>query len=827
MTDGYARWTAFVERRHRAILVMSVVLALGSALSLRALRLDLDVLDMLPTGAPAFDDFKRFVADFGELDELAILVEAEDRTRAEAFADAFVGALRGLPSVRTVQGRIDTDAVNTGILGRYLYNYLPLAAYADLGRRLTPAGIDAAVAANRAILQTPFDLQAAAWVQRDPLGLTALAARSLAAGLNDERISVAGGYLQSADGTAILLIVRPTRTAFDIAFTTAFMAAVRAAEAGARTVAGSSPALRVGYTGSYVFALEDAATIRWDIAQYGVLALAGVLTVFVVGYRQLRILPCVAYGLILATLLTFLAGVVGYGTLNAVSLSFAALLYGLSIDAAIHYYTRLMQERQNADLRTAVAHTLRGLGGVTIVATVTTAAAFGIIAFSNLGGVSQLGALTAFGMLVNAAEFFVLYPALSFWWPGAMRSARVLDAPRLGRLAALSVQHRRPLLTACTLALPGLAWLASGVTVDADLMRLRPRESPGLRVEQEIARRFGAKPNTAAVLVQASDTDIAIEHSEAVATALDGLRTDGLVEVVRSPTVLLPSPRTQRERLAAFAGLPRTAAAAELREALARHGFRVAAFEPFLKGFVHPQQTVLHRDDPALAPFEPLLERYVRVRPNGVTVATYVQPAPGTDVAAVARRLRAMLPEVPFVVAARALLETELRRLLRRELLWFFVLAFSVNLLFVLVRFPRIKTAAAILLPEVMVALSLLALMRVLGIGVGPVNVIVLPLILGIGVDHCVYVAERYQRGDSAATAVRHVGRALTVSALTTIAGFAFLALSEYPALAGMGELTAASLLGCLVAAVTLLPALLERPAEDEDPVNGASSRVR
>lgn len=824
MSHGYARWVAFVERHHRAILAGSLVLALVSALSLRALRLDLDVLDMLPTGAPAFDNFKQFVGEFGQLDELVVLVTANDENTASAFADVFVPELRRLRSVRTVQGRVDANEVSTGILGRYVYNYLPLAVHDELRRRLSPAGVDAAVAANRAILQAPFDLQAAAWVQRDPLGIAALAGRSLATALGDNRIDVAGGYLRSADGLALLLVVRPVQSPFDIAFTKAFMAEVRAAEAKARAALDFPAALRVGYTGGYAFALEDEATIRWDIAQYTVLALAGVLAVFAAGYRQLRILPCVAYGLVLATLLTFLAALIAYGTLNAVSLSFAALLYGLSIDSAIHYYTRLMQERQRFDLRTAVTRSLGALGSATLLATSTTAAAFAVIGFSNLGGVSQLGTLTAFGMLVNAVEFFVLYPALSFRWPAAMTAPRPLDAPLLGRVALASVRHRRPLLATGIMAVPVLLWLAAGVSFDVDLMHLRPRDSPGLRIEQEIARRFGTRPDTAAVLVRGPDVDSALEHSEAVAAASERLREEGLVGAPLSVTALLPSERTQRERLQAFAALPRHEAAAALRAALPRHGFRPALFDPFLADLVGPHDAIVRPGDPALAAFEPLLQRYVRLRPEEAIVATYLQPAPGVDMTVIEGRLRAVLPATPFVVASRALLEAELGKLLRWELLWFFVAAFGVNFLLVLVRFPRLTAAAAILLPEALVSLALLALMRAADIGIGPVNVIVVPLVLGIGVDHCVYVAERVQRGDSPARAVRHVGRALAVSALTTIAGFGFLALSEYPALAAMGELTAASLLGCLVAAVTLLPATLAVGAANEDTVDGTAS---
>ena len=222
-----------------------------------------------------------------------------------------------------------------------------------------------------------------------------IAARALAAAFDDATLNVSGGYLSTPDGTALLIFVRPTHNAFDIAFTTHFMQQVRDVEAQARAAATGAGALRVGYTGSYAFALEDAATLKWDVGRYTLLALVGVLAIFYLGYRNLRILPFVTYPLVLSTLITFAVSLVCYDQLNAVSLSFAAILYGLSIDSGIQYYTRLLQELEHADLRGAVMRTLAGLGRANVVASATTAAAFFVIGFSQLAGVSQLGFLTA------------------------------------------------------------------------------------------------------------------------------------------------------------------------------------------------------------------------------------------------------------------------------------------------------------------------------------------------------------------------------------------------------------------------------------------------
>lgn len=810
MSFDPARWVSWIERRYKALLAGSLALTIVCALSLFALRLDLDVLDMLPHGAPAFDNFKTYVSEFGELNELIVLIESDSPEDLEPFADELVARVGRLDTVAQVQGRLDPEPIQSGILGSYLFNYVPLEGYEQLAKRLTPEGVDAQVAGNRAALGAPFDLATAQWVRRDPFGITRLAAQALAQGIPDNRVRIGGGYASTPDGTAILVMVRPRRSAFDIEFTTAFMAAVRAAEARARDAAGSASSLRVGYTGSYAFALEDAATLKWDIGKYTILALLGVLATFAAGYRSLRVLPFVTYPLLVSTLVTFAAGLLWYARLNAVSICFAAILYGLSIDSGIHYYTRLLQERRDADLRTAVARTLGGLGAANVVASATTAVAFCVVGFSQLTGVSQLGFLTALGMLVTIAEFFLLYPALTFALPAATFAPRALTTPRLGAIAAASSRHARGIGVGLAVLTAGLAWVASGVGLDVDLTHLRPGDSVAMRVQERIAERFGGDVVAGAVLVRAADTEGALQQSERLAPHLLAYQEEGLLKSFRGVGALLPSERTQAERLRAFEGLPRAQAAEWLATALPRYGFAATAFDTFLESWLQPQRELVRLDSAALDPLRPVLERYIRVRPDSVTVATYLEPPPGVSLSAVEARLRHDIPELEMVVASRGLLQDELGRMLRRELIGFCLASFALNLVLLLWNFPQLKVAGAILIPEAVVILACFAAMRLGGVAIDPVNLIVVPLILGIGVDNCVYVAERWRQGEDFGASLSHGGRALGVSALTTMAGFGFLGLSEYPALARLGAVAALGLFLCFVASVTILPALIQ-----------------
>ena len=95
------------------------------------------------------------------------------------------------------------------------------------------------------------------------------------------------------------------------------------------------------------------------------------------------------------------------------------------------------------------------------------------------------------------------------------------------------------------------------------------------------------------------------------------------------------------------------------------------------------------------------------------------------------------------------------------------------------------------------------------GVPVDPINLIVPPLLVGIGVDNGVYLIAAVRERGGLGPAVRVVGRAIAITSLTTIAGFGFLAFSTYPPLATMGRLMAIGLSLCLAGTFLLLPALL------------------
>ncbi|MGE4428686.1 MAG: MMPL family transporter, partial [Solirubrobacteraceae bacterium] len=103
-----------------------------------------------------------------------------------------------------------------------------------------------------------------------------------------------------------------------------------------------------------------------------------------------------------------------------------------------------------------------------------------------------------------------------------------------------------------------------------------------------------------------------------------------------------------------------------------------------------------------------------------------------------------------------------------------------------------------------------------LGLPLNPLSVILGALVVAIGTEFSVLLAERHRQeieaghGDAVAIArtAASTGRAVGASAATAIAGFAILAVSDIPLLRQFGLVTVLDLVVALVAVVVVLPAL-------------------
>jgi hypothetical protein len=309
-------------------------------------------------------------------------------------------------------------------------------------------------------------------------------------------------------------------------------------------------------------------------------------------------------------------------------------------------------------------------------------------------------------MFITIGEFFILYPALAFL---LLRRGAPLpspsDTPRLGHWAAAARRHARA-VRVVVLAVAALGALAaSRVALDPTLHRLRPAASPRCACRRSSSCALHALGAGRAVLVGGRDTESALVAGEQVAARLRGYRDDGLIDGLR------PSTRWRRRRRCNAPGWRNTTpcrARRRWRASTASCAPRASAGA--LHGVRHQLRRAAHRDrDGRLAGAGALRfgGRTARARaPGGTMVAAYVDPTDGGSWPAIAARLHADLPELSVAVAARALLEDTLRRVLRHEVILFIGLAVLVNLLLLWLTLGNLRDRVAVLVPVLFVVVT-------------------------------------------------------------------------------------------------------------------------
>ncbi len=99
-----------------------------------------------------------------------------------------------------------------------------------------------------------------------------------------------------------------------------------------------------------------------------------------------------------------------------------------------------------------------------------------------------------------------------------------------------------------------------------------------------------------------------------------------------------------------------------------------------------------------------------------------------------------------------------------------------------------------------------------LGVKLNFMNVGILPLVLGTGVDVGIHMVRLYlddPQGDVRAL-VSRIGTSVLLASLTTLASFGTMAFSRNRGLSSVGTISGLGMIGCLLASLVTLTALLE-----------------
>jgi hopanoid biosynthesis associated RND transporter like protein HpnN len=557
-------------------------------------------------------------------------------------------------------------------------------------------------------------------------------------------------------------------------------------------------------------------------------------------------------GLTVAALFVTLALATGFaalavGTLNLVSVAFVVLLVGLGVDFTIHALAHIEESSDRRDIRKSLIESGRSIGMALALSALTTAAAFLAFVPTDFIGMSQLGILGAGGVMIAFFVAITFIPAVIMLMPRlatahlwSKRPARPSEPA--GRLSL----RARPLHLALACLFLGVAgaaaFIAPEVRFEADPMQLRDPASPSMQA----VRKLNADPDTSAYRINLIRDDR--EAALALAERLEDV--EGVHEVQTLDSFV---PKNQDVKLQAI-----DLAYPTLESLVTGEGLDLADLEPgesaleallaqlrasptgeggeaLAEALTAYASANTSRSDAALERdifrfFPALIDRFrsqlgidevtiealpadVRDRFLSADGRWRVEVSPEenlTDTQALERFVKNVSAVDPAISGAPAQIagagEVVSSAMLQAAL----IAAFMVGLIcFLAVR--KLSTVLAILVPLIASGTIIAAASVLAGIPFNYANVIVLPLVIGLGVDSGIHLAlRRAGSGTTEALFSSSTPRAVVFSGMTTIVAFASLALSTHRGTASMGELLSISIVITLAGTLALTPFLMD-----------------
>ena len=823
------KWLArLIYRYDLAVLAAAIILTILSVIGVKRIGMVTNVAYMLPRQNPVVSDYLKSLERMGTLDYLVILLSAPERDRIIDFSDEFAKRMTDCALVTGVSYTI-TERDKEYILDTYLPNlflYLDDADFAAVKAKLTPAAIDEAVRIDKSLLLTPISSGSVDYVTRDPLNFLSIVGHKMFSGEGGFKIDTSSGYYLSVDGTHLLMLARPVKPPQDIDFDKLLFSELDRIEKEIKKDTRYND-IMVEYTGGYPIALGDATMIRGDLNRTLTIALVLVLLLFYLVFRRYSFLffvgPCLNLG-ILWTL-----GFAGFalGHLNMVTAAFGAILAGLGIDYSIHFYNGFLGEVFRGErLEAALENTFTTTGAGILTAALTNSVAFFSMVFTQFTGLSELGIIGGFGILLTLLSNFMVLPSVIVRYMKIRgEKVRYLDIPTFGtgRLGEFVVKKRRGILVSAVIVTLLMAVFALRVGFETDANKLRPKDNPALLVQEKISKVFSGSAPEVIVTAEGSDLEKVLVVSEEAAVMIQRYPQIGWVE---GPEGLLPSLKRQGENIERAKRLDLERARADLRRSLIRNGFITDPFLPFMESlerFSRGEAEPVTYDGIRGTPVEGMIKKYISHTGDTWYVSLFAYPKSGQWEKDIDRglvgSLKALSPGVS--VANITMVIAELKGIITRDFAVATIISALGVLAILVVRFREVRGVVFCMISLFVGVLWMVGCMGLFGIPMNFANIVVFPMVIGFGIDNNTHLYHRFKerRREGVVAMLSFTGRAVIISSLTSLVGFGSLIVSRYGGLKSIGVLAMIGLTLCLVTALFVLPALMAMGEEKSNKI--------
>jgi hopanoid biosynthesis associated RND transporter like protein HpnN len=588
--------------------------------------------------------------------------------------------------------------------------------------------------------------------------------------------------------------------------------------------------VQVRLSGEIPLAHEEIQAALNGVGLAGLISIVLLALILGFGIRSFRFVLAIFTMLACGIALTLALAVLVVGSFNTLSMIFVVMFFGLGVDFAVHFGLRVRESQQSGFGKDALILAAKDVGPALFLCMMTSSIAFLAFVPTDYVGLGELGLISAMGMTVAFLLSITLLPAL------LSRTDLHKGEPDRFSLQMLSLPPKPTLLIFSILMLCS-AWLAKDLAFDYSVLAMRDVETEGMQTLLELQTAEITTDYSISVLVdgpeeanRTSSALVNLKEVKSVTNPVDlvprnqelkyGLLQSVLTQFSTIEEVIPAEDADQQMNLSAAAYLEESIdfAQASDRETLVQLIGAVKTLEietvkqlnqsllVALDRQLGAMRTSLGSQPFTLADLPQDLSRRL-ISDSGEYLLT-VQPVENlNDRDAMTRFIQSVAAVAPNY-AGRSIEEWGAGELVVRAFKEAISVSFVGIFLLLTLYFRSVLLPVFVLLPVVISLLMTFALCELTGFRLKMANILVVPLIIGLGVDTGIHVVHR-ARKDVVDIYESSTARAVVISSLTTVGTFFSLIFSPHLGAASIGLLLTVAISLLVVVTFVLLPTLI------------------
>lgn len=804
-SPGAARVTSLFSRWYWVILLLAVISGYYSFQLAKELDLDTDLVALMPDGVPSVDNLQNVIRKTGGYSNAMIIVDSPDQEAAIRFLDDLREEALKLDYVSSAE-----YAEDTSMFHRNQLLYVEEEDLQEIHRRLAERIEHEKKHINFAVDDTAISINIRG-ADSEPPSLDFSDIEEKYRG-DDDR-SDARKVFRNKAGNVTILVVLPEGSTTSISYA---RQVTEDLEELVEQVGPESyhPEMTAAVGGRVANRVAEFDVVISDLKSSASWSIGGILLIIILFYRRLTAVVYIGVPLAIAFLWTFALTQVVLGGLNLITIFLVLILFGLGIDFGIHNLQRYDEVRyKGGDMRRALATIIFKTGHASLLAAVTTAAGFYALMLTDFKAFSEFGFIAGTGVTLSLVSMYLVFPALIVLAEKIRLYRLPISIGMRSAIGSWNLPVTKPILVSGFLLTAATTAAAITIDFEEDFGKLDTTIPEMSVLKDKIREVFPLRNDKAVVYVDN------LEDVSAVVDELERIRQsrssgEATIEKVKSIYDVVPESEEQRRRLKIIEKIHmRMVEAINLLEDFGgREGTRDAKRKEEIENLL--KYAGIQELKPAELP--PAIQQVYTGVENSQGYLVYIYNAQSTSELDKAEAFVNDIREIrvngkTYYPATEAMVFVDMLNLMREDAKRAVAVVLATVFVVLLAAYRSVTSALVVMIPVLIGTSWMLGIMATFDIRLNVINMVVLPTVLGIGVDNGIHIFQRYREEGYAGIreVVMTTGGAAFLTTATTLLGFAGTLAAQNGGLQSLGLAASIGLGACLVSSLTMFPALL------------------